>query len=90
MSHKYSKKNVPCKIDHVKRRKMKRSFRSRRRRMFHGGSWLTTLEDWNLGNTIVNAGYNLPIGGTTSTSKNDQSYPPIDQYYALPCIDYTQ
>lgn len=72
------------------RRRHSRS-KKRKQRQTKGGSWLTSSSDWKLGNTIVDAGYNIPLSniGSTNNYLYNTSYP-IDNYYALPCMDYTQ
>jgi hypothetical protein len=76
-------------------RRRKRQSKKNIRRKIVGGSWLTSSSDWKLGNTLLDAGYSLPlsdIGSNVSTSSNKSTLVsfPIDNYYALPCIDYTQ
>jgi hypothetical protein len=76
-----------------KKYKLRRKSKKRNQRVVvKGGSWLTNSQDWKLGSTLVASGYKLPIGNigsTTSYKYNIVGYP-IDNYYALPCIDYTQ
>ena len=82
---------MPLTKSNSKKQRRRGRSKKRKQRSTKGGSWLTSSSDWKLGNTIVDAGYNIPLSniGSTNNYFYNTSYP-IDNYYTLPCMDYTQ